>query len=79
VQASFGIAGAVVAEAGLSFLGLGVAPPTPSWGSMLADGRSFLLIAPRLVVLPGLAISATVLALNLAGESLRDALDVRGH
>ncbi|MFT4569917.1 MAG: peptide/nickel transport system permease protein [Candidatus Binatia bacterium] len=79
VQASFGIAGAIVAEAGLGFLGLGVAPPTPSWGSMLAEGRGFMLIAPRLVILPGLAISVTVLVLNLLGESLRDALDVRAQ
>lgn len=77
VQASFGIAGAVVAEAGLSFLGLGVAPPMPSWGSMLAEGRSFMLIRPALVIVPGLAISITVLVLNLLGEALRTALDVR--
>lgn len=77
VQASFGIAGAVVAEAGLGFLGLGVSPQTPSWGSMLADGRSFMTLAPRLVIIPGLAISSTVLLLNAVGESLRRVLDVR--
>lgn len=77
VQAVFGMAGAVVAEASLSFLGLGVQPPTPSWGSMLADGRSFLIEAPHLTVAPGLAITSLVLALNLLGDGLRDLLDVR--
>lgn len=77
VQASVGMAGAVVAEASLSFLGLGVQPPTPSWGSMLAEGRSFLVEAPHLVLAPGLAITLVVLGLNLLGDGLRDLLDVR--
>lgn len=76
VQATFGFAAAIVAESSLSFLGLGVQPPTPSWGSMLADARSFVLVAPHLVVFPGLAITTTVLALNLLGDRLRDRLDV---
>ena len=77
VQATFGMAGAIVAEASLSFLGLGVAPPTPSWGSMIAEGRSFLLVAPHVTIFPGLALAVTVLALQLLGDGLRDALDVR--
>jgi peptide/nickel transport system permease protein len=78
VQASFGMAGAVVAEASLSFLGLGVQPPTPSWGAMVNEGRSFLLIAPHIALFPGLAIMLTVLGLNFLGDGLRDMLDVRG-
>jgi peptide/nickel transport system permease protein len=77
VQATFGIAGAIVAEASLSFLGLGVAPPTPSWGSMIAEGRTFMLVAPHVILFPGLALAATVLVLQLLGDGLRDALDVR--
>jgi len=77
VQATFGMAGAIVAEASLSFLGLGVQPPTPSWGSMINEGRSFLLIAPHVALFPGLAIMVTVLGLNLLGDGLRDVLDVR--
>ena len=77
VQATFGVSGAIVAEASLSFLGLGVPPPTPSWGSMLDEGRQFLLVAPHLVLAPGAALAATVLALQLAGDALRDRLDVR--
>jgi peptide/nickel transport system permease protein len=77
VQATFGMAGAIVAEASLSFLGLGVQPPTPSWGSMVNEGRAFLLIAPHVALFPGLSIIGTVLALNLLAEGLRDALDVR--
>ena len=77
VQATFGMAAAIVAEASLSFLGLGVQPPTPSWGAMLNEGRAFVLVAPHLTVFPGLAIMLTVLALNFLGEGLRDRLDVR--
>jgi peptide/nickel transport system permease protein len=77
VQATFGMAGAIVAEASLSFLGLGAQPPTPSWGSMLNDARAFVLVAPHLTVFPGLAIMATVLALNVLGDALRDRFDVR--
>lgn len=75
VEASFGMAGAIIAEAGLSFLGLGVQPPTPSWGAMLAEGRDFLLIAPHLTLFPGIAIALTVMGLNLLGDGLRDWLD----
>jgi peptide/nickel transport system permease protein len=77
VQSTFGLAGAIVGEASLSFLGLGAAPPTPSWGSMLAEGRAFLLVAPHVALVPGFAIFATVLAVNLLGDALRDRLDVR--
>jgi len=77
VEASFGMAHAITAEAGLSFLGLGVQPPTPSWGAMLAEGRAYGLLAPHLTVVPGLAIMIVVLGLNLLGDGLRDYLDVR--
>jgi peptide/nickel transport system permease protein len=77
VQATFGMAAAIVAEASLSFLGLGAQPPTASWGTMLNDGRAFLLVAPHLTLFPGLAIMLTVLALNFLGDGLRDRLDVR--
>ena len=77
VQATFGAAGMIVAEAGLSFLGLGVQPPTPSWGAMLSEGRPFLLVAPHLTIYPGLAIMVTVMGLNFLGDGLRDLLDVR--
>lgn len=70
VQASLGMAGAILAEAGLSFLGLGVPPPAASWGSMINAGRSHLLDAPHVTLVPGLAIVITVLGLNLLGESL---------
>jgi peptide/nickel transport system permease protein len=78
VQATFGMAGAIVAEASLSFLGLGVQPPTPSWGAMVNEGRSFLLVAPHVALFPGLAIMLTVLGLHFLGDGLRDAMDVRG-
>ena len=77
VEATFGVARAIVAEAGLSFLGLGVAPPAPSWGSMIGEGRHFLFVAPHLVTAPGAAILVTVMAINFLGDGLRDALDVR--
>jgi peptide/nickel transport system permease protein len=79
VQAAFGAASAVVAEASLSFLGLGVQPPSPSWGSMLAEARSFVVVAPHLTIAPGLAITAFVLVLQLLGDALRDALDPRAE
>ena len=79
IQATFGLAAAIVAEGSLSFLGLGVEPPTPSWGSMLNDGRQFLLVAPHLTTYPGLAIMITVLALNLVGDALQDRLDNRNR
>ncbi|MGH7831024.1 MAG: ABC transporter permease, partial [Candidatus Binatia bacterium] len=75
IQATFGAAGAILAEGALSFLGLGAQPPTPSWGSMLNEGRQFLLVAPHLTTFPGLAIMLVVLALNLVGDGLGDRLD----
>ena len=77
VSATLGVAGAILAESGLSFLGLGVQPPTPSWGNILNVGRSNIEIAWWLSIFPGLAILITVLAYNLLGEGLRDALDPR--
>src|SRR5262249_17440238 len=79
VQCTFGLSGAILAEASLSFLGLGAPPPTPSWGSMLAEARPFLLVAPRLTIVPGLALTTTVLALQLLGDGLRDRLDPRAQ
>ena len=77
VQASLGMAGAITAEAGLSFLGLGTQPPTPSWGSMLNEGRNYLLVAPHLTTFPGLAIMIVVMAFNFLGDGLRDIWDVK--
>ncbi|HEX9115856.1 MAG TPA: ABC transporter permease [Anaerolineae bacterium] len=77
VQSSLGVATAILTEAALSFLGLGVQPPTPSWGSMLNAGRGYLDIDPWLVFGPGLAIFLTVLGLNFLGDGLRDVLDPR--
>ncbi|AFZ66844.1 ABC transporter permease [Deinococcus peraridilitoris] len=79
VQTSLAIATAVLAEASLSFLGLGVQPPTPSWGSMLNTARGYLAEGPWMAVFPGIAIFATVLAFNLVGDGLREALDPRGR
>lgn len=79
IQSTFGLAAAIVAEGSLSFLGLGVEPPTPSWGSMLNDGRQFLLVAPHLTTYPGLAIMLTVLALNLVGDALQERLERRNR
>ena len=77
VQATLGMASAIIAEASLSFLGLGVQPPTPSWGTMLDAGRSHLLDAPHLTVVPGAAIALVVLGFNFLGDGLRDAADSR--
>ena len=79
IQATFGLAAAVIAEGSLSFLGLGVEPPTPSWGSMLNEGRQFLLVAPHLTTYPGIAIMLTVFGLNLIGDGLQDRLQTRRH
>lgn len=81
IAATLGVAGAIMAEAALSFLGLGVPAPTPSWGSMIADGRDLdqLRRAPWTSVFPGMAIGAAVLGFNLLGDALRDALDPRQH
>ena len=77
VQASFGFAGMILAESALSFLGLGVQPPQPSWGSLLNDGKNHLLDAPSLMLFPGAAIFLSVLCWNLLGDALRDRLDPR--
>jgi peptide/nickel transport system permease protein len=75
VQATLGMGGAILAEASLSFLGLGVQPPAPSWGTMLNYGRSHLLDAPHVTIFPGLAIAVLVLGFNFLGDGLRDTLD----
>lgn len=72
VEVTFAFAAIIVAEAGLSFLGLGVQPPTPSWGSMIRDGMRYLLVAPYLVAVPGIALASVVIAVNLLGDRLRD-------
>jgi peptide/nickel transport system permease protein len=77
VEASLHIAAATLAEAGLSFLGLGVQPPTPSWGAMLNVGRGYLEVAPWMAMAPGAAIFLTVLGFNFLGDGVRDALDPR--
>lgn len=77
VQAAIGMAGAVLAEATLSFLGLGVPPPAASWGTMLNDARPFLFDAPHLVVFPAIAVALCVLSFNFVGDALRDYLDPR--
>jgi peptide/nickel transport system permease protein len=79
VQATLAIAAAIIAEASLSFLGLGQQPPAPSWGSMLNTAQRFLVQAPWIAVFPGAAIFATVLAFNLVGDGLRDALDPKSQ
>lgn len=79
VQAAIGMAGAVLAEATLSFLGLGVPPPTASWGSMLNDGRSHLFDAPHLVLFPAAAVMLAVLSFNFIGDALRDYMDPRSR
>ena len=75
VQGTLGMAGAIIAEASLSFLGLGVQPPTPSWGTMLDAGRSHLFDAPHLTIFPGMAIALLVLGFNFLGDGLRDRID----
>ncbi len=77
VQATLSVAGAILSTASLSFIGLGVQPPDPEWGAMLSGGRNFLRDAVHLTLFPGLAIVSTILALNLLGDGLRDALDPR--
>src|SRR5262245_35307038 len=79
VQATLGMAGAIIGEASLSFLGLGVQPPTPSWGTMLNGGRAHILDAPHLTIFPGLAIVLLVLGFNFLGDGLRDRLDPRSQ
>jgi ABC-type dipeptide/oligopeptide/nickel transport system permease subunit len=77
VAATLGVGGAIMAEAALSFVGLGAPPPVPSWGAMVAEGRELLRVAPWVSIVPGCAIGLTVLGLNLLGDALGDALDVR--
>ena len=79
VQAAIGMAGAMLAEATMSFLGLGVPPPVPSWGSMLNDGRAHLFDAPHLVLFPALAVMLAVLSFNFIGDALRDYMDPRSR
>lgn len=79
VQAAIGMAGAVLAEATMSFLGLGVPPPTASWGTMLNDGRVYLFEAPHLVLFPAVAVMLAVLSFNFIGDALRDYLDPRSR
>ncbi len=77
VQGALRVSGAIITEAGLSFLGLGPPPPTPVWGSMIAEGRNFIVMAPHVSTLPGIALMVTIVGLNLLGDGLRDALDPR--
>ena len=77
VEATFAVAGIVIAEAGLSFLGLGIQPPEPSWGSMIREGTRYMLVSTHMVLVPGLALMLVVLAVNMLGDRLRDRLDVR--
>ena len=75
VQGTLGVAGAILSAAGLSFIGLGLAPPNPEWGAMLSGGRQFIRDHWPMTLFPGLAIMITIFALNLLGDGLRDALD----
>lgn len=77
VQATLGVAGAILSTAGLSFIGLGIQPPAPEWGAMLSDGRIYMRKAWWITTFPGVAIVLTILSLNLLGDGLRDALDPR--
>ena len=75
VNLTMGVAGCITASATLSFIGLGVRPPEPEWGALLTGGREFMRTCPYMVIFPGIAIMITVLALNLFGDGLRDAMD----
>ena len=77
IEATFALAGVVIAEAGLSFLGLGVQPPSASWGSMVRDGTTYMLVAPHMVLAPGFAILSLVVSINMMGDRLRDFMDIR--
>jgi peptide/nickel transport system permease protein len=77
VQATLALAEAIIEAAALSFLGLGATPPTPEWGAMLSEGRSYLRLAPWVTFFPGMAIFLIVVSFNLLGDGLRDALDPR--
>jgi peptide/nickel transport system permease protein len=75
VLSAMSTAGTITMEAGLSYLGVGIPPPAPSWGGMISDGQSYLVVAPWLVLPPGLAVVAAVVAFNLLGQGLQDVLD----
>jgi peptide/nickel transport system permease protein len=77
VQAALRVSGAIITESGLSFLGLGPPPPTPVWGSMIAEGRNFIVMAPHVSTIPGVALMLAIVGLNLLGDGLRDTLDPR--
>lgn len=77
IEATFGVAAVIIGEAGLSFLGLGVQPPAASWGSMIRDGTRYMLVAPHMVVAPGLAMLLVVLSINMLGDRLRDRMHVQ--
>ncbi len=77
IEATFALAGVVIAEAGLSFLGLGVQPPAASWGNMIRNGTTYLLIAPHVVLAPGFAILSLIISINMLGDRLRDTLDIK--
>jgi ABC-type dipeptide/oligopeptide/nickel transport system permease subunit len=77
VQAALRVSGAIITESGLSFLGLGPPPPTPVWGSMIAEGRNFIVMAPHISTIPGIALMVTIVGLNLLGDGLRDTFDPR--
>lgn len=77
VQAALRVSGAIITESGLSFLGLGPPPPTPVWGSMIAEGRNFIVMAPHISTIPGIALMVAIVGLNLLGDGIRDTLDPR--
>lgn len=77
VQAALRVSGAIITESGLSFLGLGPPPPNPVWGSMIAEGRNFIVMAPHVSTFPGIALMLAIIGLNLLGDGLRDTLDPR--
>jgi peptide/nickel transport system permease protein len=77
VQGALRVSGAIITEAGLSFLGLGIPPPEPVWGSMISEGRQFLVMASWISTFPGIALMLAVVGLNLLGDGLRDTLDPR--
>lgn len=79
IESTFGVASVIIAEAGLSFLGLGVQPPNASWGSMILEGKPYILVAPHLVMVPGITIVLVVLSVNVLGDALRDYFDVRSR
>jgi len=79
IEATFSIANIVIAEAGLSFLGIGIQPPEASWGNMIRDGSRYLLVAPHMVLIPGLALASLVYSINVIGDQLRDRLDQKSY